>query len=191
MLSSIYRIFFQDNSLSPEDTINQGLFEMLSKRNHTYNALLLTDNGVFVTAAHCLYGDYNIQSGSVDSKGDFPRSRLILAHHSGDVGIGKLEMRGSSKPISYTFAEPQVGQKVTLLTKRGEIIQTPGVVDRLEPYFFGLEINARAGDSGGVIVNEDFGIVGLLSSVNAENHRAYATRSTAITGLINQIIYPT
>lgn len=174
-----------DVKLSREESIRnleKSLVEIVyAGRSHRGNGLLMTDNGYFLTADHCLgYNPIYIR----DFKGNFYPIKEVLKNDSiKDIAIAMAEIKESPIPKRYNILNAENLKKycdrryeLCLKTfRKGKIENSFGFLKNSkidiqtlqEDFFldqFSTSIIVKEGDSGGAVVSNRGELVGFLSN---------------------------
>ncbi|MBI5064649.1 trypsin-like peptidase domain-containing protein [Candidatus Woesearchaeota archaeon] len=177
--------------------IQESLIELTYQGQHYANGLLITNNGYFLTNAHCLPDDVlpNIKIRMHDERTYAIQDWCIRSRKREDLALAKADLPGDNKPRSYKFhIEKSRTPTVILLTRRnGKILYKLGSIpgskslvkiaddpSALYSMHLDLKIDNIPGDSGGVITTTDLRIIGLLSSGNTQDFASAATLQNAL-----------
>lgn len=159
------------------------------------NGLLITKDGYFLTAKHCI--DYDYHSGLViDSKGrHYPIEKVCAQtakcrdkNRRDDLALAKAKIEGSSEPMNYRIFNTELlksGLAVALLyyDRQGALKRKYGFVKNLMNYMavdlgdgtfesyprqfvVQLDITAEQGHSGGMIICPEGRLVGIASNAD-------------------------
>ena len=162
------------------------LIEIKYYCQHSSNGLLITDDGYFLTALHCVQNDgrhplYQARVHLYDGT-SYPIERICASLKAEDIAIVKAAIPKECKPRSYKFYNTNVLQNdgVTLLTRwDGNLVVKDGSITYAD-HQINIEVNnqpsttyhnhfltnltAIPGDSGGVILTVDGRVAGLVST---------------------------
>lgn len=196
----IQQIYWGED-IAPEESkknIKEGLIKILVYSQNTHgisssynsNGLLITEDGYFLTAKHCINHKLSDLMMIEDGKGRTYGIEKICAvsKKEEDIALGKIKIEKKSKPIKYRLYNTnqlKLGLPVAILyynndgkleTKYGLIKQiwNDSKVDLLNGRFtsfpdqFVIDLNkpAEPGHSGGVIISPDGRLVGILSTAD-------------------------
>ena len=171
------------------ERIDQSLIELHVMGQHSSNGLLITDDGYFLTAYHCVE-DSARKGGPLmirTNEGKFHGiEEVCYAWPRADLALAKANIRAESKPIHLPFFEGTpaqlVGSPVSVLSRwEGEICRAMAEVER-SSYLTLLDHNGSKaealvepkdhialsytdsipGDSGGIVVSSHGRVAGIL-----------------------------
>lgn len=192
--------------------IEQSIVSLSYDREHYAAGILLTRNGYFMTAYHCLHGfdayDLITKMKVRASDGSIGEVEEICSFvEEQDLVLGKVRICVSFQPKIYPILdEPQEKCPVVILSKWGrEMRRRYGVLAGVsqEDYasmgsqkflhnnHFIVNTEVENGDSGGLIVAQDTGaLIGVVSSstneFSKEPHLTYCGRASNIRDLIER-----
>lgn len=203
----IQQIYWGED-LSPEqskDNIEKGLIQ-INLNVKTYmpyiaklgqsNGLLITKDGYFLTAKHCVDHDY--YNGTVmDSQGRHYTIEKICAlskddsenpNHRHDLALAKAKIDGPSEPMNYRIfntnqLKPNLPVSLFYYDLEGRLKKKFGLVKQLknngriylengsytyfpDQFVVRLDITAERGHSGGIIVCPQGRLVGIASNAD-------------------------
>lgn len=160
------------------------------------NGLLITKDGYFLTAKHCI--DHNFHIGTIkDRQGrSYPIEKVCAVgkdrskdpNHRHDIALAKAKIDGPSEPMSYKIfntdlLKPELPVALLYYDVNGKFEKKYGLVKSLqnntsvalgngeytsypEQFSVRLGITAKLGHSGGVIVCPEGRIVGIASTAD-------------------------
>ncbi|MBI4147520.1 serine protease [Candidatus Woesearchaeota archaeon] len=164
----------KNNSLTSEQAkknLNEGIIELIENEQHSSNGLLITDNGYFLTARHCVKGSLPLQIVLYD--GMKCRVEKICAQGNIqwiDVALVKADVPGNAVSRSYRLQTNDVdvdaySLPITLFTRWDEkLVKKDGFIIPSLRYkdSFISSIPAIHGDSGGIVANQTYQLIGIL-----------------------------
>jgi hypothetical protein len=182
--------------------LEEGVVEIIKYGKHTSNGLLITDDGYFLTALHCVDDTPKLNIKLHNGKTYKLEKEYIYAPKL-DIALAKANISCECKLRRYKFFNTNRLEKmpVALLTRwEGKLIIKGGFTDG---YYGDMEvvkrpdnkivsvsdqftsnISSRKGDSGGIVVSSfDARLMGILSSTN--KHTSSATGWLKILELID------
>lgn len=182
----IYNIHWGENLTEKEakDNLEKGLIELLYEDGqHAANGLMITENGYFMTSAHCIHDDFF--SGKVQT-GDgtlYSIEKVCIADKKNDVALIKAKVRGEEKSIVYKyhncrdFSSLKKTPIVLLMRREKKFVikggYTNGFIkdkslsrdgDEMLNQMI-LESSIMPGDSGGILATTEGRIVGTATGV--------------------------
>ncbi len=178
--------------------IQESLIELTYGGEHYANGLLITNDGYFLTNAHCVSEDVfsklkvRMHDGTTYKIQDW----CIRSRKREDLALAKANLPGTNTPRSYKFfvEEPERSGVILLTRRAGKIEYKLGSVlgykcpvrvklpEGEATYYlhFNLKLQNIPGDSGGVITTPNLRILGLLSSGNDSSSASAATLRNAL-----------
>jgi hypothetical protein len=174
--------------------LEEGLVEMVyGNGSHASNGLLLTDDGYFLTSRHCVdredFSKEGIELETLKIKlhggRKYPiKSVCVRSTRDLDIAIAKADIPGDCNPKTYRFCNKKYADNspVALFTRwQGEKNKKYGVVKKMNSKaYLGLSLmTCRQGDSGGIIVNSESRVMGVLSGM-WQGEAFYNARSIAL-----------
>ena len=184
------------NSLTPHQArknLEEGILELVDlDGNHSSNGLLLTDDGYFITSAHCLIGSHALRVILKDQS--YRITEVCSLDARNDIGLAKINSNGNSTSRVYKFFNPDnfsllqaipivvlTKQSGCLILKGGytcglkidklTTIQKVNLYDQIE-----LNITVRQGDSGGVVSTSNYEIVGIVNTATISVSSGHASQ---------------
>jgi len=174
-----------------ERNVSNGTIEVISGKMDfrgllygTGVGVLLTKDGYFITANHCL-NDLPIRGIRYHNGMTFPIQKVCARSVSEDIAICKADIPGSSEPINYRFRDTEriSNESVSIYCRKfGEVVRRYGLIRQTTIYgevkieegfrlnmdnYMEIMMDAVQGDSGSPIIDERFSLLGL---VNAGTH---------------------
>ena len=184
---------YQEKPLTPEqskENIKKGMLEIIKNGKHSSNGLLITEDGYFLTPKHCLMKiDDNTLVKDLDGC-TYRLEEVCALSKDEDIALAKVKICKEPKPMDYNIYDLEKLKKdipafllynnASLLyyNREGEISENEGYIYKtsniftvtlsngkreLYPDQFISIIQSGPGDSGGMIINEKGGIIGMLS----------------------------
>lgn len=185
-------------SLSEDEArrnVREGVIELMIRGQHSSNGLLLTDNGYFLTAKHCLdkkltesYPSVRLHDGSLHAL-----ERICAYSEKDDVVLAKAKIDGPAKVRSYRVwqGERIDSMPVVAVTRwYGELQAKNGFLKTsntgLPAYSTGFRLefsDTEKGDSGGVITTYDGRVIGIhyMATFDGKSKRAQESFGVTIT----------
>ncbi|MBI5072785.1 trypsin-like peptidase domain-containing protein [Candidatus Woesearchaeota archaeon] len=186
----IQNIYFADG-LTPAESqknIAESLVEIRYYRQHSSNGILVTDDGYFLTALHCVQNSerHPLEQARIQvyNGNSYPIEKICASAKKEDLALVKAVIPKECKPRNYRFYNTNVlcNDRATLLARRdGKLSVRDGSITRAkyktefrienEPekvytnHFF-TDFAAIPGDSGGVILSIDGRVAGLVCGGN-------------------------
>lgn len=196
----IQQIYWAE-SLSDDQSktnIQESLVEITHYGQHYANGLLITNDGYFLTNAHCVPDEVipNMKIKMHDGKTYSVQDWCIRSRKREDLALAKANLPGTNTPRSYKFfiEEPKRSNVILLTRRNGKIDYKLGQISRANSVacvkttegkanytlHFDLQIENIPGDSGGIITTPDLRILGFLSSGNEGTFASAATLRNAL-----------
>ncbi|MFH1637186.1 MAG: trypsin-like serine protease [Candidatus Woesearchaeota archaeon] len=184
----VQQLYWGEN-LNPEKSkqnISSGIVEITEFGQHSSNGILITSDGYFLTAKHCLEGSFLWQSVMLSNGTSYPISEVCCFNDEEDIAMAKAKIPTESKSMEYKIYQEDYSQKiaVSLITRRqGKLINKYGFCEKPwnkartpigEGKFaqwsnhFTLNLDSFTGDSGGSVVSSDGRLMGLWSTGSDE-----------------------
>ncbi len=191
----------QGNNLTPEQArqrAEKNLVEIQMYGQHSSNGLLITTDGYFLTAYHCVTDD--IKSTLTVRTADnrvYPFERICHALPKLDLALAKATIPVPAEPIHHAFYGDSIEQlhqspAVALSLRNGAIVSKTGVIRQShyttlsDPESHEVVISpeesveldqilCRKGDSGGPIISAHGRVIGTLFGANNEIGKESAT----------------
>jgi hypothetical protein len=182
----VQQIYWAEDMTSEQSkrNIHEGLVELICHGHHSSNGLLITNNGYFITAGHCL----DLRSPEVrvrlsDGR-DYNIERICFLRNSEDFALAKANIPGEAEPRHYKFFSRFNFEKTlpaAMLSKwDGQIQSKYGFLRPFHGYGPTRPLNSKTltdyrhhyisslpsipGDSGGIVVNDEGRIMGIHSA---------------------------
>jgi S1-C subfamily serine protease len=172
------------------ENLEQGLIEITHCGQHSSNGLLVTEDGYFLTAKHCL--DHGLSGLKIRThKGStYKIERVCAVGTRTDVALAKATVPAETEPKRYRFYDETQVDKMpiaAMVRRYGHIETNYGYINgncaslladfgdgKLVPIpdHFELALMARSGDSGGIVVSPDLRLVGILSAGATKRYTA-------------------
>ena len=169
------------------DYLEHGLVEITQYGQHIANGLLVTDDGYFVTAEHCVRDDLSKLKIKTHDGSTYKIERVCAVGTRFDVALAKAKISAETSARKYYFynGKKMEALPVAVMTRRNGTLETLyGIATGNSSYItvfkneklvqtydnFNLILSARPGDSGGIILTPDSSIMGLLSTGNKKNY---------------------
>jgi hypothetical protein len=186
-LTTFINQFYFGQILPPTEAqknLEDGTLELTWKSGaHCGNGLLVTDDGLFVTCAHCLGNNLEKQRARNHTGNCYGIEKVLTvsSFRKNDIVLAKAAIPGERKARSYKFGEsenPPEGKPVALFGRKGnevyrkygfvkgtymrETIMTDNGETRVTGHV-GYKLTSERGDSGGIIADIERKIVGIVS----------------------------
>jgi S1-C subfamily serine protease len=167
--------------------LEEGLIEIVQYGSHSYNGLLITNDGYFLTIKHGIKNRSGQKIRLPNGK-KYPIQKVCIYTDDDDIALVKAAIPNKSSSREYLFYDTnnlESGMAVALLTRRkGKIERTYGFIGRrysfvhtesgYYPEHFSMLLESKPGDSGGLIVSPDGKLIGFDTSA------AFPARSSAV-----------
>ena len=187
-LENFVQLVYLGEELSDEEArknLLDGTIEITDAGSHSSNGLLITNDGYFLTAQHCVDG-HRSRSHIVLSDGkEYQFERVCIESKKYDIALAKAKVQEMNKKLRYKlYANHEVKEytPITLLTRwNGKSIIKSGFISsakvdvstaaltqssiNFKDHFTVKLTGAKKGDSGGVIASYNGRIIGLQSWV--------------------------
>lgn len=182
----VQNLYWGDNLTVEESNKNleNGLIEIRRTGFHSCNGILLTDDGYFLTAKHCVDHAQTFCYVRTSDGRSYELEKVCATELVLDLALAKADIPGRPRARTYRLSNTgvlQEGTPVALLTRRsGEINSHYGFVSKTQfsgkqrsrrkrvdyPIVdnFCIAAPSRPGDSGGIVVSNDGRLVGIISS---------------------------
>ena len=189
-----------------EKNIEESLIEIVVEGQHSSNGILITDDGYFLTAKHCV--DKNLERKSIRLYDGqiYPIEKVCAYAPNEDLALVKANIPNKCVPKKYKILEnsleimnPLEKIPVNLMTRiDGKIIKKYGFIIPFHNYkilledeeklisasnYLRLRISAKPGDSGGIVINTNKELIGIFCYGNKKNNATTANSKKAL-GLI-------
>jgi len=179
----IQQIYWGDDLTVEQSRKNlgKGLVEIVKYGQHSSNGILITGDGYFLTAEHCVTDGLVGAQIRLFNGNLYPVEKICGYVPKEDIALAKADIPYKCIPMEYRiYNTNKLGKMaVATMTRRyGKLIVKYGFVTRewnptptykggleavMYPNQFTMDIEAIPGDSGGIIVSEDGRLVGILS----------------------------
>lgn len=186
----IQQVYWGDNLSERESkhSLQKGLLEIRHRGQHSSNGILISRNGYFLTAKHCV--DHNLDELDVqnDDGEVFPLERVCAYAPKHDIALAKASIPGDWQPWQYRIYNTNGLQRVpvAVMTRWSEELQTNyGFIEKTRingdsvnvsgrqlsfgEHFTLSMIDVRPGDSGGIVISPDGRLIGMMSTGNDYN----------------------
>lgn len=154
--------------------LEKGVVELVQYDCHIANGLLITDNGYFLTAGHCLDDDDDDDDGwklvRLYDGTEYALER-ICASGTGrmDIALAKAKVPGDASPRSYRFYKEDyipAKEPIALLTrKNGQLVKKYGHTTNYttaEGKTLVSTLGVKPGDSGGIVITGESELLGIM-----------------------------
>lgn len=178
------------------DEPESGIVEQLYNRKgqHRCNGLLISENGYFLTAKHCIDGNIRKNKLKLSDGSIWPIDRVCAIGKKEDIALAKANVRSESKPIIYNPFEfnKTTSIPIGIITRwQGNVernfgmldyryvspLQSSGHYERSVP----IQAKTKPGDSGGLVLDcADHKLMGFLSTGNSGNYSTMSRYSSGI-----------
>lgn len=170
---------YQGEALLPAQAIRnleEGVIEIVyDDGSHRANGLLLTTDGYFLTADHCLGEEYKTMRVRTQAQRQYRIKRIVARDNQHDLVLGKMRGELWGQANVYRLYTERIAKTlpVALLTRRDGIVQRKyGFVHEYymreirkehEVFlpFFAMVLDGRPGDSGGIVITREGQLIGL------------------------------
>ncbi len=169
------------------ENLYKGLVEIVSYGGHSSNGLLITEDGYFLTARHCLANEALLKSMKIRTPdGKLHQMEKVHAANKAnnelDLALAKADLDGDCVPIRYRFyTEDGIDSNmpVVIFTRwDGKAGLNCGFVKPgYNQRHIVTSITTESGDSGGIIATTDFRIMGI--HIGAYRDTEYYSRIAA------------
>ncbi|MBN2459081.1 trypsin-like peptidase domain-containing protein [Candidatus Woesearchaeota archaeon] len=177
-LESFLQNFYNGECLSEVDAkknLELGVVEIVGKKGHLANGLLVTSNGYFLTAKHCVDHEpkkMKKRKIRLHDQQEYAFEKVCVWSEERDVALAKATMPGECKPMLYKFCNTSVKlkeQPLLVLTRwDGKLTLRSSMLEKhlKRKLYFKGEIYASygdsvPGDSGGSLVSLDGRVMGI------------------------------
>lgn len=178
-ISALESFLEQDNNSIELGDISRGLVEIVYCGNHSSNGLLITSDGYFLTPKHCQRLSYIRLSTGIECR----ISHVCIRNKYEDLALVKADIPVEPRAIKYGFNNVRDELfKIEMLTRRcGMLKKEEGrIFSNFNPFptklnggryvlyheQFTIDIIAKPGQSGGLVIDSRENILGLLSGGN-------------------------
>lgn len=192
LLHRFCEIAHENNVSSQEsnDNLQKYTIELVNHGKHMGNGLVITENGYFLTAKHCVEANPMCPgkklldlTANIGDRDDYLIYDILATSNHDDLALGRLMMSGNRKAIRYKFSEPDEVTITGVITRwdrkfndeyTGQIVYPN--VDEVEiedgrykfKNQFSINKPSRPGVSGGIVVCRNKGLLGIAS--NSSDH---------------------
>lgn len=175
--------------------IERGMVEIMDwKGRKRSQGLLITDNGYFLTAEHCIPGWFSRPRIRLADGSWYPITRICSEDEQHDIMLAKADLPGKLEPCDYRFYQqpPQEDMIAYLLTRRrGKLERVSGnLIWTTSTYTtpvrdgspingatsFRFDIRGIPGDSGAPVVNLDGRLLGINMAAGVRTAESYCVR---------------
>ena len=148
--------------------LEAGLVEIVNGSQHASNGFLMTADGYFITAKHCLR-DWRQKSIRLADGNTYRIEKFCVAAKNADIAMAKAEIPPEASPMAYRFFLednfPERSEIVMHSRIDGAVRRKYGLIsDSGRKIIFNSNLLAREGDSGSVVTTADFRVMGVLTS---------------------------
>jgi hypothetical protein len=172
------------------ENLEQGLIEITDYGQHSSSGLLVTDDGYFLTAKHCLNHDLSESRVRTHDDSTYKIEKVCANGTKSDVVLAKSAIPVETRPRRYLFCDETQVSKIpvaVMVRRHGDIETNYGYVNgsctnfltdfgdgKLVPIpdHFDLILSARRGDSGGIVVDPELRIIGIVSTGQEKGYTA-------------------
>jgi len=180
----INQIYWAED-LRPDESIKnleESVVELTMCGRHSSNGLMITEDGYFLTAKHCIDGDIRYLQVRLSNGRSYNISHVCVQSDKEDVALVKAEVPGRCRPKKYRIFNTNKIKSLPaaiMLRKDGKVNTKHGFMKEYEEAFcydtnqknrkypehhFQLQLmGGKPGDSGGVVVDTDGRLIGILS----------------------------
>lgn len=182
----IQQIYWGGNITAEQSqkSLEESLIELTKYKRHSSNGVLITDNGYFLTAQHCVEGDYLKDLEVRIDNTFYPVKKVCAISNKSDIALAKIDLPGQCKPKQYKLYDSTEIEKeyvimmskwnTKLVKKYGGIKQEEAIIciKKLDDSnsiikwtnHFTTDCYSVPGDSGGIIVNPNGKLLGITST---------------------------
>ncbi len=166
---------------SSKRNLEDSVVELKRYGFHSSNGLLISNDGYFLTAYHCVRRRGRIHIQTSDG-GTYRVKKVCAVSKCFDIALAKADMPGPTTIRRFKFYTDEIKKNdmVVILTKWKKLLTNGGLVIQTHNNYYSLDskggskrrflknhfcINTttRPGDSGGVVVTIDGRLIGLVS----------------------------
>jgi len=173
----------QSKDISPEESnknLEEGLIEIKENGYHSSNGILITEDGYFLTALHCLEDLVNKREVKIYTKENkrYAFEKICSSIPKEDICLAKADIQKRCIARRYSLYTGEVKKEFILLLTRknemlyknfGEILRgwNPHKLKKLNGekvhYLNHFETTniTKKGDSGGIIINPNSQLIGM------------------------------
>jgi len=194
----VNHIYFGEDIPSIESikSLENGVVELRvcdGKDSYSSNGLLITENGYFLTALHGLKHELCNAYITMPNGTEYPLTKLCAVGKNYDIALAKAKIPGECKAMKYRFYNTNNLSKipVKIITRKEEKLReyygsTIGLLPRdfsslFQEHFDIFTNECIPGDSGGVVISPEGGLMGFIS--NGNNGVYYASAIKIIKAL--------
>ena len=189
MLGNFIQQVYWGNDLVEKDSkrnLEEGLVEIVCGKDHSSNGLLISDNGYFLTANHCVDHDLNSLGVKTSSGKVYSVEKVCARACKDDVALAKIKIKEDSLHKPYKFFDLNDYENlkklplVILSRWEGDLKVSGGFLNHFHctgggmtlcgkvisnKHHFQLDLNGIPGDSGGIVTTSRGDLMGFASSV--------------------------
>jgi len=178
-------------SKESEKNLEDSLIELLHNCAHSSNGLLLTDDGYFLTAKHCINPTDPSPYVKLPTSRIYNFEKICCRGKSGDILLAKADVYGECKPRRYKLGIPRKVNNLSVkwMTRReGRVYTGFGIIRRETKHetamasdntvvqlknYWKIELSENMpGDSGGILLSHDNRLLGFLCAVELSQKEA-------------------
>lgn len=190
----VQNIYWGEN-LSAEESkkrLEDGVIEARQYEQHCFTGLLVTDNGYFLTARHCVNRDFSGTRIHLHNGTSYAIERICCWGKKEDVALVKAKMYGNCTAKRYRMHLEEIKNVpfATMARRDGNIILNHGFAndapvskvyveskgDVLVANHIVSDVPARPGDSGGIAVSNEGRLMGLTVIGTKEGNLVFALK---------------
>ncbi|MDI6737507.1 MAG: serine protease [Nanoarchaeota archaeon] len=182
--------------------LEEGLIEARQCGQHSFNGLLVTDNGYFITARHCVDRDFSGTRIYLHNGYSYPIEKICCWGKKEDVALVKAEIGGEPAARRYRiYAGGEIKnvpfammarREGSAAMKCGFVMGTYNQNVKLESggevslaNHFVSDIPARRGDSGGIAVSAEGRLMGITCIGTSDAFFVSILKFSKVLGLIS------
>lgn len=164
--------------------LKSGLVEIICENKHYSNGILITENGYFLTALHCLEKIPEKLKIKTEDNQVYPRIKICCKNPREDLVLAKIDINKKFLPKKYSFYNTEKFERIPILSltrKNGKIVEKYGLTqtnwnpakNKNGNYYANfLSINgiSEPGDSGGIIISPRGKLMGINSESDGKIH---------------------
>lgn len=182
----IQQIYWGEN-LNPEESkknIEESVLEITENGRHLSNGFLITNNGYFLTARHCVE---NPKGLTVRHNNKFYELKVCAKgkQKENDLALVKIDIKEECEIKKYKFEYNKLeNMPITLISRiDGKIIRKYGLATKNNPFIQSIEgiplylenhfivdyCDAKGGDSGGPTISKEGKVIGINIASNRKD----------------------